>query len=434
MSVIKAGTTLTTAYTVEADTTGALEFRTGTSATLAMSISASGVVTFPATTGFDIASANITNLTSGTTSATVLRSASGTITNLLATTATVSASAFFATASGSVGIGTASPQGRLHVAGPHSSGNLTVIYVGSSNSSNSGLNGGLGFEADPTNLIGSIASLGANSQLVFKTGTGGTEKARIDASGRFGVGVTPQAWSAGISVIQYGNRGTLIANDSVASYGFNGYYDGADKYIANAAAGDHLISGSAHYLRSAPSGTAGNALTWTNVLSIDRNASLALQGATSQSGTGITFPATQSASSNANTLDDYEEGTWTPSFRVNGSTTGVTYSSGPYGFYTKVGNVVTIWGGFRLSNNGSSTGVVTIGGIPFNGADVGSFQHPGQGSVVFAFKANATVWAIVIDTTSLFFRSLQSVDDDIPAYDTDFDNDTAILFTMTYKT
>lgn len=105
MSVIKAGTTLTTAYTVEADTTGALEFKTGPSATLAMSISASGVVTFPATTGFDIASANITNLTSTTStitdlrattaSATVLRSASGTITNLLATSLAVSGIAEF---------------------------------------------------------------------------------------------------------------------------------------------------------------------------------------------------------------------------------------------------------------------------------------------------------------------------------------------------
>ena len=36
-------------------------------------------------------------------------------------------------------------------------------------------------------------------------------------------------------------------------------------------------------------------------------------GATPTSnGSGITFPATQSASTNANTLDDYEEGTWTP--------------------------------------------------------------------------------------------------------------------------
>ena len=43
-------------------------------------------------------------------------------------------------------------------------------------------------------------------------------------------------------------------------------------------------------------------------------------GATaSASGTGITFPATQSASSDANTLDDYEEGTWTPSYTNIGS-------------------------------------------------------------------------------------------------------------------
>jgi hypothetical protein len=39
----------------------------------------------------------------------------------------------------------------------------------------------------------------------------------------------------------------------------------------------------------------------------------------SASGSGISFPATQSASSDANTLDDYEEGTWTPT--VNNMTT-----------------------------------------------------------------------------------------------------------------
>jgi hypothetical protein len=37
------------------------------------------------------------------------------------------------------------------------------------------------------------------------------------------------------------------------------------------------------------------------------------------SGAGITFPAAQSASSDANTLDDYEEGTWTPN--VGGTAT-----------------------------------------------------------------------------------------------------------------
>lgn len=57
-------------------------------------------------------------------------------------------------------------------------------------------------------------------------------------------------------------------------------------------------------------------------------------------GTGITFPATQAASSNANTLDDYEEGTWTPTY------VGFTITSGTSeARYTKVGRVITanIW-------------------------------------------------------------------------------------------
>lgn len=55
---------------------------------------------------------------------------------------------------------------------------------------------------------------------------------------------------------------------------------------------------------------------------------------------GITFPATQVPSSDANTLDDYEEGTWTP-----GLGSGITVNSGSfaaYGSYVKVGRVVTI--------------------------------------------------------------------------------------------
>jgi len=60
----------------------------------------------------------------------------------------------------------------------------------------------------------------------------------------------------------------------------------------------------------------------------------------SSSGAGITFPATQSASSDANTLDDYEEGTWTPN---QGS--GVTGTSfGSEGRYTKIGRIVSLYG------------------------------------------------------------------------------------------
>jgi hypothetical protein len=84
----------------------------------------------------------------------------------------------------------------------------------------------------------------------------------------------------------------------------------------------------------------------------------------SASGSGITFPATQSASTDANTLDDYEEGTWTPSLKLGGAAVGMTIAE-QVGIYTKVGRVVYIGFYFRLTALGSSTGAATITGIPF---------------------------------------------------------------------
>ena len=80
----------------------------------------------------------------------------------------------------------------------------------------------------------------------------------------------------------------------------------------------------------------------------------------------ITFPATQSASADANTLDDYEEGTWTPTVVTN-SGTATTYSD-LVGNYTKIGNLVYVRGSVRPSNGtfGASSNC-KIGGLPFSG-------------------------------------------------------------------
>jgi hypothetical protein len=78
----------------------------------------------------------------------------------------------------------------------------------------------------------------------------------------------------------------------------------------------------------------------------------------STSGAGITFPATQSASTDANTLDDYEEGTWTPTL-ISGGCTGTAY-------YTKIGRQVTINGIIAWASNGAGTTGVTINNLPFN--------------------------------------------------------------------
>jgi hypothetical protein len=88
-------------------------------------------------------------------------------------------------------------------------------------------------------------------------------------------------------------------------------------------------------------------------------------GNNAASGAGITFPATQSASSDANTLDDYEEGTFTVS--VRGSNTAGTYTiSSQTCAYVKIGRLVSVSiaiGGFSAATGGA--GYMQITGMPF---------------------------------------------------------------------
>jgi hypothetical protein len=92
-------------------------------------------------------------------------------------------------------------------------------------------------------------------------------------------------------------------------------------------------------------------------------------GATPTSnGSGITFPATQSASSDANTLDDYEEGTFSSTLTASGSApSSVTYSQ-QQGRYTKIGRLVQIEIYVRWTAYSGGSGNVFIGGLPFTAA------------------------------------------------------------------
>ena len=81
----------------------------------------------------------------------------------------------------------------------------------------------------------------------------------------------------------------------------------------------------------------------------------------------IQFPATAVPSANANNLDDYEEGTWTPTYVAGGTNfTSVTYES-QVGKYTKIGRMVILT--VAISTNaitkGSAAGDVYISGLPF---------------------------------------------------------------------
>ncbi len=81
---------------------------------------------------------------------------------------------------------------------------------------------------------------------------------------------------------------------------------------------------------------------------------------TTPSFNGIAFPATQSASADANTLDDYEEGTWTPTL---GGFSSVTYDY-RLGTYIKIGRMVYVFWDFQVSSRSGSFNE-QITGLPF---------------------------------------------------------------------
>jgi hypothetical protein len=108
------------------------------------------------------------------------------------------------------------------------------------------------------------------------------------------------------------------------------------------------------------------------------------------SGAGITFPAIQSASSNANTLDDYEEGTWTPAYQF---VSGVTTQDARY---VKIGLFVLVM--FRFTWTGGSSGAITVT-LPFT-AGVGNPSSSGGCGSVFWQGPNAASFGPISPHTS----------------------------------
>lgn len=79
----------------------------------------------------------------------------------------------------------------------------------------------------------------------------------------------------------------------------------------------------------------------------------------------LAFPAAQNPSADPNTLDDYEEGVWTPGLTFGGAAVGLTYGANNGGRYTKLGRLVTATFLLQLSAKGSSTGSAVLTGLPF---------------------------------------------------------------------
>lgn len=256
-----------------------------------------------------------------------------------------------------------------------------------------------------------------------------TQVMTLDQPGNLGLGVVPETtWNFNGRMFQI-SRTQLFADINTGYLNTNATWNGGFKYIANNFALNYAQDASLgrHIFQSAPSGAAGAAATFTQSLAFGLGTTLALEGATSAAGTGIAFPATQLPSTNPNTLDDYEEGTWT--VMLFG---GIPTYSAQGGTYTKTGRVVNIRGtlGITVLGGGSTT---TMTNLPFVVSSSGNCQGSAKWSGSATAVANIVPQATA-SGSSITLNSTTGATATLSAANAIFQNGTVVEFSITYET
>ena len=268
----------------------------------------------------------------------------------------------------------------------------------------------------------------------------------ISQAGLFGIPLS--TWdSARYRSLQFGN-GTAARYFSITqqftaacsgSLLWNAYGDGDNTFkytVTGDKAGRLSIASDNFAFYGAGTGTANNVISWSTILGGQKDYTVNLQGATSTAGTGIAFPATQNASSNANTLDDYEEGTWTPTLAFGGDSVGVTYAT-QGGTYTKIGRTVYFSARITLTSKGSSTGYAQFRGLPF--AVLTSGNNGGYANATLSYSTNTNgfnlTWQFTMDEAQTYiFLRYNNGSNSLNGTDSLFNNNTDVILTGTYQT
>ena len=179
-----------------------------------------------------------------------------------------------------LGIGTSSPQSKFVVSNAGAQG---IEF---------GYSAGLG-----ANFLQSINRIsGADVNMAYYLAGGGshqfynngTLRATLDSSGNLGLGVTPSAWT--VRALQVAGNATM-SSVTGTDITYNAFYDGAWKYVSSARAllYSQVAGAGAHAWYTAPSGTAGNAISFSQALTLDANRNLLLNGTTAGASSVGTF-------------------------------------------------------------------------------------------------------------------------------------------------
>jgi len=291
----------------------------------------------------------------------------------------------------------------------------------------------------PSGVTSDTISEGNSSVEVVDSGTGyvavtvdGVERARFDNNGHFLVSQ---------SIYNSGNVGGGILNN-----GFNfGTVDGGTAARFNRLTSDGDIlelrkdsykvgsMGSANATEMFIEGNNRSGLWFaTNVVRPYKNG-VGTDGSTDLGSSSYRFKDLYlsggvylGGTGSANHLDDYEEGTWTPS--LWGGTTTVYGSR--FGTYVKVGNVVTIAGLISITSMGDANDYI-MAGIPFNPQN----NYGSVGSVNWMSSAKGSYYYLVptIGSGQIKFSSQRTLDNTWTDETNVFQDGTSIYFGLTYR-
>jgi hypothetical protein len=239
-----------------------------------------------------------------------------------------------------------------------------------------------------------------NNYLVRKNSSGVFDTTAIyEAGGNVGVGTTTPAYKLEVSganaqSLQVTSTNGDLANLHLKSTGNNVWSLSADAVL-------RFNKDATESMRIDQSNNVGiGTISVTEKLHVVGNGlftgNVGIGSATpTASGTGITFPATQSASTSANTLDDYEEGTWTTTFGAKGNLTGTPSLSSA--IYRKIGQIVYIEGrvgGLTITTSNTTTYIIFSVPIAMNN------NSTSQVGNVYTYTGSTDMSGIITDATN----------------------------------